>query len=458
MFTQADSYELNIENLHCRHIILGMGHDSEYYATLDSYSQDELTKSKTSLLKSMHGFPSRYDLPYHLVEFSVLVTVPLIVLEDRLEHPAASTSDENTDLTTLARALPLPGSEPSSTTRTIVSRSTYKLDPAVGGSSPASESQPVISRDGTEAPKSHASSGSSLVARKATSSDRSASSKAPVSSASSHLPQAPAPQGATTSGDSWEHQYDESAYMTPAYSTPWGAEPTDNASVEPAAAEGDSATEPWGTLRNGFHGQPPVGPAFTPKGRSARDTGHSSPVWDQGWKQRSREAPRSFEGTWDEVIARDEHAFAPPPLPEFITNDARIGKAPFRMTVARNRRGQRVDQPLPAAQQQDLELLRNRGRHQHLCNEHQLRGKCLDQSCKYSHEPLDDGVLLALRHIARTQPCDIGPSCRRNECYSGHHCPYMESGGCCKKNKTCLFYRKGMHDMHDLKVANVIPV
>ena len=457
MLTEADSYELNIENLHCRHIVLAMGHDSEYYATLDSYSQDELTKSKTSLLKSTHGFPGQYDLAYHLVDFSVLVTVPLISFDDRSEHPAASISGKNPDLETLARALPLPESEPSSTTRTVFSTSTRKSDAALSGSSAGSKSEPAVSSDSTGAPKSHVSSRSSLVAPEGNSSDRPASSSAPVPSASSHLPQAPAPQGATTNAASWEDAYDENAYVPPACTTPWGTEPARNVNVVHVAAEAHQATGAWGTSGDGFRRQPPAGPASTSKRRSARDAGYSSPTWDQGWNPRSREAPRSFEGTWDEIVARDEHAFAPPPLPKFITNEVRVGKTPFRVTVACNRHGQRIDQPLPAAQQEDLEVLRNRTKHRHLCNEHQLRGKCLDQSCKYDHEALDDGVLLALRHIARTQPCEIGPSCRRNECYSGHRCPYMDSGGGCKKRKTCPFNRKGMHDIRDLKVANVAP-
>ncbi|RMZ77638.1 hypothetical protein DV738_g4292, partial [Chaetothyriales sp. CBS 135597] len=72
------SYELNIENCHCRHIILALGPHSEYYETLDMYSEDDFTKLKTSLVQPENGFPSQYSLPFHTATFSMLDTVRLI--------------------------------------------------------------------------------------------------------------------------------------------------------------------------------------------------------------------------------------------------------------------------------------------------------------------------------------------------------------------------------------------
>lgn len=70
-------YELYVENCHCRHIFLALGHDSEYYKTLQMYNDDQYTKSKTSLIRPDQGFSGAgVDLSYHTVKFSTLCSIP----------------------------------------------------------------------------------------------------------------------------------------------------------------------------------------------------------------------------------------------------------------------------------------------------------------------------------------------------------------------------------------------
>ncbi|KIW63523.1 hypothetical protein, variant [Phialophora macrospora] len=68
-------YELYLENCHCRHLFLALGRESDYYSVLSTYSDDEFTKSKTSLIKPFHGFPEDCNLPFETVEFSGLESV-----------------------------------------------------------------------------------------------------------------------------------------------------------------------------------------------------------------------------------------------------------------------------------------------------------------------------------------------------------------------------------------------
>lgn len=72
-------YELYVENCHCRHIFLALGHDSEYYKTLQMYNDDQYTKGKTSLIRPDQGFSGAgLDLSYHTVKFSTICSVPRV--------------------------------------------------------------------------------------------------------------------------------------------------------------------------------------------------------------------------------------------------------------------------------------------------------------------------------------------------------------------------------------------
>lgn len=123
--------------------------------------------------------------------------------------------------------------------------------------------------------------------------------------------------------------------------------------------------------------------------------------------------------------------------------------------VAINRQGQRIDPPLPRPSADDQARYDSRWRAKKLCNDHHLRGDCSNQDCKFDHNPIDEGVRLALRISARTIHCRNGTGCRRQNCSHGHHCPYRLSPGGCKKGQ-CAFNAKGMHKVDDLTIHRLV--
>lgn len=438
-----------MENLHCRHIILALGYQSEYYEVLDSYSQDELTRSKTSLMKSDHGFPAGLDLPYHLANFSVLDTVPLISFDNRSQHPTVSNSDT---ATSKPKTLPLIVSSNRSGSNAM-------SDPGSIDSSGKPSSTPLATvdrfMDKLERSQSHSSSRRSNMSLQASDSDKPTSSTGKQPPAINQPPQKPNIDTLQTYEQPWELNHNEYAYSPPVITTPWGGELIDTTPVQEPPAVAGFVREVWSAPRAQHRRQ---------------DSNRQQSTWpkaEQDWTQpaptsqtrnRTRDTPISLDGTWDEIVARGEvGTFAPPPLPRIVNHDTISNKPPFRLDVVCNRKGQRIDQPLPDVSQADLDVLKARSEQKHLCNEFHLRGKCHNKGCKFDHEPLDDGVVLALRHLARTMPCDIGPSCRRNECYLGHRCPHNERRNGCKKRKSCPFAQKGMHDITDLEIANIFP-
>jgi hypothetical protein len=126
-------------------------------------------------------------------------------------------------------------------------------------------------------------------------------------------------------------------------------------------------------------------------------------------------------------------------------------------TVAVNRHGQRIDLPLARPSAEDIARYDSRWHTKKLCNDHHLRGECASRDCRFDHEPIDEGIRLALKNSARKIPCKIGPSCRRRDCPNGHHCPYrLNPGGC--TNKQCAFNARGLHKVDDLSMDRFVPV
>ncbi|OQV04510.1 hypothetical protein CLAIMM_09377 [Cladophialophora immunda] len=69
-------YELYLENCHCRHLFLALDRQSEYHKILQTYADDEYTRSKTSLVRLGEELSNGYNSPFHKVDFSVIQAVP----------------------------------------------------------------------------------------------------------------------------------------------------------------------------------------------------------------------------------------------------------------------------------------------------------------------------------------------------------------------------------------------
>ena len=124
-------------------------------------------------------------------------------------------------------------------------------------------------------------------------------------------------------------------------------------------------------------------------------------------------------------------------------------QSPSNAAVAINRHGQRIDLPLPRPSPEDQARFDSRWHTVKLCNDHHLRAECSTQDCKYSHDPIDEGVRMALKLLARKLPCKMGTGCRQPDCPNGHHCPYRLAPEGCKKTP-CAFMARGMHRVDDL--------
>ena len=125
---------------------------------------------------------------------------------------------------------------------------------------------------------------------------------------------------------------------------------------------------------------------------------------------------------------------APPPTKVATVLDKRPAQAgnvkahlSAKTGIPVNKLGQRVDLPIPKPSHADLMRFEDRIYQQKLCNEHHLRDNCWSTPCKFDHNPIDDGILNALRIKARSIPCREGSKCRRLDCFMGHMCPVSSS-------------------------------
>jgi hypothetical protein len=125
------------------------------------------------------------------------------------------------------------------------------------------------------------------------------------------------------------------------------------------------------------------------------------------------------------------------------------------VALAINKLGQRIDLPLERPAAEDQVRYEARWRAKKLCNEYHLCGMCRNQDCRFDHNPIDEGIRLALRISARQIPCKHGQVCRRQDCPNGHHCPYSVSPGGCT-NRACPFRVKGMHNVDDLQMDKAV--
>ena len=414
------------------------------------YSEDAYTLGKTSLVRTAHGFPSKYNLPFHQVEFSSIETVPLISFGDQ-QQPEATQESKDVNAPASPQVSQVARSEKSAAPYQQSERS----HPAIAsGSSSGSKGEALGS--GSE---QHVSVPSSQTSNQAPSSSK--PSPIPLLSETS-LPKSSVSHPAEPSTyeeirasfqHDWERTSGENTYAPPPCTTPWGYEQDVGENIgdpfNPPPKEDHRITR---KSYASAHQSEPL-PRRT-------DRPVPTPFTNSRQSTLARRGPTSFKGGWDDLISGQVEPLPSMQVPTSpsvrSSGSGKLSELPIQGDVAINRHGDRVDLPLPPASVRDKQRLTARTKDRKLCNEHHLRRACHNDQCHYDHEPIDAGILLALRHLARTQACDVGSGCRMFECCYGHHCPYRDGGKECKVAK-CSFKRMSLHHVRDLKVAEVIP-
>lgn len=115
-----------------------------------------------------------------------------------------------------------------------------------------------------------------------------------------------------------------------------------------------------------------------------------------------------------------------------VHNNRKAEEAIPKDGIPRNRQGERIDPHVNFCLTARNSIAKREPR---VCNVHHLRGNCpFGRACAYSHDPLGEKEIKALRRLAREQPCRKGSQCEDPTCFAGHHCPRL---GKCKP--TCRF-------------------
>ena len=409
------------------------------------YSEDGYTLGKTSLVRTEHGFPSKYNLPFHQVEFSSIGTVPLISLGEQSENHRA---EESTEIQSAASP------QHWRTTGSASSVVPSQHSQAARSSEGSSESKGEASGSGPDAfpPSSQTSHAASSFSKPPPAPKL--LSEPPISQ--SHVSALPEPSAYEASRASCEHAWErstgENTYAPPPCTVPWGEEQDVRENIR----------DPWDPSLKEDHRLPrkdytTAHQRNIPPRRNER----SNPTqWNNSTPSGPRRGLTSFRGGWDDLVSGQVE-----PAPGMqvsaspssrSSGSGKLPEVPIKDSVALNRHGDRIDQPLPPLSMLDKQRLTSRTKDRKLCNEHHLRRACHNNQCRYDHEPVDAGILLALRHLARTQACSVGTGCRMFECCYGHHCPYRAGGNECK-NAKCSFKKMSLHHVQDLKVAERIP-
>ena len=395
-------------------------------------------------MRTEHGFPSKYNLPFHQVEFSSIGTVPLISLGEQSEGPPA---EEPAEIQTAASPqLWQAAGSASSAVPLQHSQTARSSEGSSGSKGEALGSGPDASPPSSQT--SHAVSSSSKPSLAPKLLSEPLISQPPTSA----LPQPSAYEASRASCEhNWERSIGENTYAPPPCTVPWGEEQGVSENI------GDPFNHP--TQEN--HRLPRQGYAAAHQ-RDVPPRRNERPVpnqWANSTLNAPKRGPTSFKGGWDDLVSGQVEpapAMQVPTSPSSRSSGS--GKLPElhnQGKIALNRHGERIDLPLPPLSMQDKQRLTSRTKDRKLCNEHQLRGACHNSQCRYDHEPVDAGILLALRHLARTHPCDVGTGCRMFECCYGHHCPYRAGANECR-NAKCSFKKMSLHHVQDLKVAKMI--
>ncbi|RMZ88580.1 hypothetical protein DV736_g4189, partial [Chaetothyriales sp. CBS 134916] len=454
-------YELNIENCHCRHIILALGPHSDYYATLDMYSEDEFTKLKTSLVRPENGFLSQYSLPFDMATFSMLHTVQPISLSE-IASDSNETGAENA-LEAASLADPPLNLQHASTSSNQTEPSSQQLFPAIDRPPNITSSQSSLT---AKSRSSRSSSRKALMAKTPSSPLRPASAVPSNKSDSAVVDCPPQPDSYESElallKEDWERRVGENSYAPPEITVAWGEEnvvggnshnnvPDTDEAAWPAPLSDMPLTKTYGKPRRMLAQDP-------------RDDYHprpKAPVYKNSKTTLVRPHTggiQTLRGDWDDQFIQDNptsRAPAPISVPTEVFRKLRASGQQNQSGIALNRARQRIDLRLPEPSSEDWARFHARTKVQKLCNEHHLRSECHEKRCKYDHRDIDAGVLLALRHNGRRLPCIVGSGCLRHDCFNGHRCPYIDLPGGCRK-KDCLFRKNGLH-IQDSNVVEIIP-
>ncbi|KIY01991.1 uncharacterized protein Z520_02129 [Fonsecaea multimorphosa CBS 102226] len=450
-------YELYLENCHCRHLFLALNRQSEYFKILETYVDDEYTKSKTSLVRLRGGMANGYNLPFHTVDFSVIEAVPQQGLSFTTTNPQTngtasglSTAQQHGDISTQ----PLPNY--SSNSKPFL-QSAPPSRPVLPPASPENpSSRTVANMQKLSATASQTSTKPHVeVNGEVHKLDDSSSVGVVKLDNSSH-----SSRQSKAAEQSWENAPTNS-YAPPAIAVPWGEEKTQPGQVM------DEEPVLWRRQNNIQNRKQKLGYRKQERPSNA---------------QTPRQTPRHFEGSWDDMVQSQQpkastQVSSPSPAPASVSVSSAAAKSndfspaftrqaltkpdptplarPVWSPVALNQLGQRIDLKLPRETPSEREAFEVRVANRQLCNEHHMRNNCTDTKCPFDHEEISDGIYLALRNIARTKPCSQGPECRRHDCYSGHHCPNISKFSTCARI-ACVFDKSGLHSIVDLEIVEMI--
>jgi hypothetical protein len=463
----------HFDNAHCKHLFLALRHDSGYILELDTYSGDESTLAKTSLMRSSNAVIGRFATAFPVASTPALTTIPLISLE-HANGIIAERNEESRSSVTRARFPPR-------------NHDLHGLFEVEDPDCPATEESRVNQSSGMDSTvqkrDSSTTSRTTAVPRNGETAEPPppVESPPPMQEAKDPL-NAPSPNNLAPAKYSntapflgpvhsymneWESAPSADIYTPPPDFRPWGSE--DGPSWEDASNNGHDGKSVAKTSDRSASreasGQSPD--AF--EKASIGKPNHQNGGKGVGGGQMVRKAKQPPRQSVPPVRSPKDVTEVIPPNgpgisigllePKYSSPSSQplTPQSASNATVAVNRHGQRIDLPLPRPSAGDQARFESRRHVKKLCNDYHLCGECSNgKDCKFDHESIDEGVRLVLKTSARKIPCKIGPSCRRRDCPNGHHCPYrLNPGGC--TNKQCSFNAKGMHKVDDLSPDKFVP-
>lgn len=83
----------------------------------------------------------------------------------------------------------------------------------------------------------------------------------------------------------------------------------------------------------------------------------------------------------------------------------------------------RIDTYIPQPSKDSICAFNERIAMKKLCNSYHLKGYCANRdSCTFDHSPITSDILIMLKAVARSVPCQGKGLCRTMDCYLGHIC------------------------------------
>ena len=447
-------------------MLLALRHESGYITELDLYREDESTLARTSLLRSSHAVVGKFASAFQVANTPALRTIALI----SLERGNATTIENIEESSPSVIRIQRPSRDRDLHSIFAVENPDSPVNGQGGLNAPIGVDSPALDFD------SSTTSGNVAIALIGNRAEPPQPIKSPTLTQGAQKLLSPNPTAAhkpkiTSSQkpvhsfmNDWENAPSTDMYTPPPDHRPWGSED---------APSWDNATESMSSS---------VYVANRANGSTSREaTGRGSAASQKSSVSKSdrRDAGKRLTSSQTGGRARQDWGQSSVPLrsprevPEFILQNSQAMSAglleskfssPSREItnpqpqiggVAVNRNGQRIDLPLPQPSAEDKARFKSRMQVSRPCNTFHIWGDCKANHCKYDHDPIDEGVRLALVVGARLLPCKSGTDCRRLDCYLGHLCPHrFDPAGCI--DKSCPFFAKGMHDVDDLTVDKFV--